>query len=87
VPEDRLLTVRLGGSLVSRAGGRTEFQLEGRNIMEMLRHLGQICPELQPMIEKNVVSVAVDGQIYRDALLHPLDPGNEIILLPRMAGG
>jgi len=39
------------------------------------------------MIEKNVVSVAVDGQIYRDALLHPLDPGNEIILLPRMAGG
>jgi len=86
VPEQRLLTVKLGGSLVSRAGGRTEFKLEGRNIMEMLRHLGRDCPELEPMLG-NAVSVAVDGQIYRDALLHPLNPDNEIILLPRMAGG
>jgi molybdopterin converting factor small subunit len=82
-----MLTVKLGGSLVSRAGGRKEFQLEGRNIMEMLRHLGQVCPELKPMIEKNAVSVAVDGQIYRDALLHPLSPDSEIVLLPRMVGG
>ncbi len=82
-----MLTVKLGGSLVSRAGGREKFEIEGRNIMEMLRHLGQACPELEPMLKKNAVSVAVDGQIYRDALLHPLEPDNEIVLLPRMAGG
>jgi len=81
-----MLKVKLGGTLAGRAGGRTEFEVEGRNIMEMLRHLGDACPELLPILDKGV-SVAVDGQIYRDALLQPLGPENEIYLLPRMAGG
>ena len=81
-----MLKVKLGGTLVNKAGGRTEFEVEGANIMQMLRNLGRTCPELEPMLQKGV-SVAVDGQIYRDAMLEPLGPENEIILLPRMAGG
>ncbi len=80
------LTVKLGGSLAAKAGGQTEFQVEGRNIMQMLRHLGQACPELQPLLDKGV-TVSVTGQIYREALLQPLEPKDEIVLLPRMAGG
>ncbi len=81
-----MLKVKLGGTLVNKAGGRTEFEVEGRNVMQMLRNLGQACPELEPMLEKGV-SVAIDGQIYRDAMLQAVGPDNEIVLLPRMAGG
>jgi molybdopterin synthase sulfur carrier subunit len=81
-----MVKVRLGGTLVNKAGGRTEFEVEGANIMQMLRNLGRACPQLEPMLEKGV-SVAIDGQIYRDAMLQPVGPENEIILLPRMAGG
>ena len=81
-----LLTVRLGGTLAGRCGGEAEFQVEARNVMEMMRRLGAAHPRLKPVLDAGV-SVAVDGQIYRDALLQPLKPGDEIYLLPRMAGG
>ena len=54
--------------------------------MQMLRHLGQVCPELQTLLDKGI-TVSVNGQIYREALLQPLEPDDEIVLLPRMAGG
>lgn len=81
-----MVKVKLGGTLVDKAGGRKEFEVEGRNVMQMLRALGEECPELEPVLEKGV-SVAIDGQIYRDAMLKAVGPEDEIILLPRMAGG
>jgi sulfur-carrier protein len=81
-----MVKVKLGGTLVNKAGGRTEFEVEARNVMQMLRALGAECPELAPLLDKGV-SVAIDGQIYRDAMLQPVGPDSEIVLLPRMAGG
>jgi hypothetical protein len=31
--------------------------------------------------------VAIDGQIYQDALLQPIAPDSEVFLLPQIAGG
>jgi molybdopterin converting factor small subunit len=68
------------------AGGRTEFEVEGRNVADVLRALGELHPELKPVLDKGV-SVSIDGTLYREALYQPLKPDNEIFILPRMAGG
>jgi hypothetical protein len=31
--------------------------------------------------------VAIDGQIYQDALFQPITPESEVFILPQIAGG
>ena len=81
-----MLTVKLGGSLAGKAGGTAEFEVEGRNVADVLRRLGELCPALGRELDKGV-SVSIDGTLYRDALYQPLKSENEIFLFPRMAGG
>ena len=33
------------------------------------------------------MAVAIDGQIYQDALLEPIGPDSEVFVLPQIAGG
>jgi len=80
------LLVKLGGPLMSAAGGETEFEVEAATIQEMLSRLGEAYPALRPLLAKSV-SVAVDGQVYRGAWQKPLREGAEIYLLPPMQGG
>jgi len=81
-----MITVQLGGTLQSTAGGKDAFELEARNVKEMLEALVKAEPKLAPAIKRGV-SVAIDGQLYRDATFKALKPENEIVLLPRLAGG
>ena len=78
--------VRLGSTLASATGGRSEFEVEARNVMQLLRGLGKRYPELGPVLERGV-AVSIDGQLYQDAWLQPIPPGAEVYLMPRMAGG
>ena len=80
------LTVRLGGPLMSAAGGDTVFEVEATNIMTMLERLGEKYPKLKPILAKSV-TVVVDGHVYRGAWLQPLKAGSEIYLLPPLSGG
>ena len=46
--------------------------------------------ELHPAIARHLesgVAVAIDGQIFQDALLEPIAPDSEVFLLPQIAGG
>jgi molybdopterin synthase sulfur carrier subunit len=81
-----MIRVTLSGPLKSAAGGRTEFEVEARNIREMLDRIAAEQPLLKPLLDKGV-AVAIDGEIYRDAWFQPIPPGSEVHLLPRMAGG
>ncbi len=81
-----MVTVKLGGTLKSFAGERTEFEIEAANVRQMLDGLGAACPKLKPLLDKGV-AVAIDGEIYRDAWFQPLRPENEVFILPKMAGG
>ncbi len=78
--------VRLGSTLASAAGGRNEFEVEARNIMQLLRGLEKHYPELGPVLERGV-AVSIDGQLYRDAWLQPVPPDAEVYLMPKLAGG
>ena len=39
-----------------------------------------------PVLEAGV-SVAIDGEIYRNAWFQPVTAASEVFILPRMAGG
>ena len=81
-----MLRVRLGGPLMSQAGGVTEFEVEAANIRELITRLGELYPQLKPVLDRGV-AVAVNGTIYRSAFLAPLPEGSEVYLLPALVGG
>ena len=43
-------------------------------------------PGLAPHLERGL-AVAIDGQIYQDALLQEIGAGSEVHLLPQIEGG
>ena len=81
-----MLRVKLGGPLMSQAGGVTEFDVEASTIREMLTRLGELYPGLTPVLDRGV-TVAVNGTVYRGAFLTPIPDGAEVFILPPLVGG
>ena len=81
-----MLRVKLGGPLMSQAGGVTEFDVEASTIREMLTRLGELYPSLKPVLDRGV-TVAVNGTVYRGAFLTPIPDGAEVFILPPLVGG
>ena len=81
-----MVRVKLGGPLMSQAGGATEFEVEAATIRELLARLGELYPQLGPVLDRGV-TVAVNGTIYRSAFLAPIPEGAEIYLIPALVGG
>ncbi len=81
-----MLRVKLGGPLMSQAGGVKEFDVEATTIREMLIRLGEQYPQLKPILDRGV-TVAVNGTIYRGAFLQPIPEGAEVYILPPLVGG
>jgi molybdopterin converting factor small subunit len=81
-----MVRVKLGGPLMSQAGGATEFEVEAATIRELLARLDEIYPQLRPVLDRGV-TVAVNGTLYRGAFLAPIPEGAEIYLIPALVGG
>jgi molybdopterin synthase sulfur carrier subunit len=56
------------------------------SIRQLLRLLGERYPALAPHLEEGV-AVAIDGEIYQDAWLEPIQPESEVHVIPKIAGG
>jgi molybdopterin converting factor small subunit len=80
------VTVGLFGALRAHAGGASEVQVEARTIHQLLAALAARYPGMAPQLERGV-SVSIDGRIYTESLLEKIGPENEVMLLPRVAGG
>ena len=78
--------VQLYGSLTQFTGGVASVDVEASTIREVFAALMASYPALQEQIENNI-SVSIDGRIYTESLFEAVGPDNEIILLPRIAGG
>jgi len=78
--------VTLIGNLRQFTGGVTEFDVDAATVRQLFTRLGERFPELAPHLEQGL-AVAIDGQIYQDALLEPIDPDAEVHVLPQIAGG
>lgn len=78
--------VVLIGNLAQLTGGAAEFDLPATSVKQLFRQLTDLHPALGPHLEEGV-AVAIDGQIYQDALLEPIGADSEVFVLPQISGG
>lgn len=76
----------LVGNLAQLTGGLAELQMSATSVKQLFQQLADLHPAIAPHLEEGV-AVAIDGQIYQDALFQPIDPESEVFLLPKIAGG
>ena len=76
----------LVGNLAQLTGGVAEFHLSATSVKHLFRQLVELHPALERHLDEGI-AVAIDGQIYQDALLEPIGPDSEVFLLPQIAGG
>jgi len=81
-----MIHVSLFGDLRRFTNGVGELDAEAGNVRQLFAVLGQLFPELRPHLSAGI-AVAIDGQIYQDALMQPIPDGSEVHLLPHIAGG
>ena len=79
------VTVTLYGTLANLAGVSV-VSLEAATIRDVLRGLEAAHPELADHLEAGV-SVSIDGRIYTESLFQSVTAANEVLILPRIAGG
>jgi molybdopterin converting factor small subunit len=78
--------VTLIGNLRQLTGGVDKLEVEAADVRQLFARLAERFPELGPHLERGL-AVAIDGQIYQDALLVPIPPGSDVHILPQIAGG
>lgn len=78
--------VTLIGNLKNYTGGVSEMAIDAANVRQLFKALAERFPELAPHLAQGL-AVAIDGQIYQDALLEPIAPDSEVHVLPQIAGG
>ncbi|MGI9435340.1 MAG: MoaD/ThiS family protein [Geminicoccaceae bacterium] len=66
--------------------GQSEFELDVSTVQDLFRQLGERFPPMQPHLEQGI-AVAIDGQIYQDALFEKIPPDSEVHVIPQIAGG
>ena len=71
--------------LLAVTGGEREVDVPASNVRELLEALEERFPGSRQALGKS--AVAIDGQIYQDAFLEPLEPGAEVFFMQRIEGG
>jgi molybdopterin synthase sulfur carrier subunit len=67
-------------------GGLSEFDVEANTVRRMIAELDRRFPGLGQQIDESM-AVAIDGTIFQDAYMAPLDPDSEVVLIPKIGGG
>ena len=78
--------VVLVGNLAQVTGGVAEFDLSATSVQQLFRQLTELHPALERHLDTGV-AVAIDGQIYQDALFQEIGPDSDVHILPQIAGG
>ncbi len=68
------------------ADGEGEFELDVSTVQALFRQLGERYPAMKPHLDQGV-AVAIDGQIYQDALFEQIPDDSEVHVIPQIAGG
>jgi hypothetical protein len=80
--------VHLWSGLRNFVDGAAWVEVEARNVGEMLDALVRDHPALDEIIDDGAgVSVSIDGRIYADSLIEPVDETKEIYLMQKLKGG
>ena len=74
------------GSLRSFTDGVSELEIDARSTRVLLNALVERFPALSETVEAGV-SLAIDGEIYKEAWFTPIGPDSEVVVMPLMVGG
>ena len=66
--------------------GEKQIELEGKNIRQLVRALDERHPGLGAVLLGGMM-VAIDGQIFSDPFLEPVEADSEVCFLPALGGG
>lgn len=72
-------------SLLGVTGGAREVEVTAANYRELVLALETRFTGMSDALES--MAVAIDGQIYQDAFLEPLQPNAEVFFMQRIEGG
>ena len=72
-------------SLLGLTGGVREIDLAAGNYRDLVRALDGRFAGLSEALD--TMAVAIDGQIYQDAFLEPLQANAEVFFMQRIEGG
>jgi molybdopterin converting factor small subunit len=79
--------VVIAGTAARRfTGGLGEFDVEADTVRRMIAELDRRFPGLGQQIDESM-AVAIDGEIFQDAYQARLEPGSEVVLIPKIGGG
>ncbi len=78
--------VILSGEASRLAGGDAEIDIEAGSVMKLFKALGEKYPGLKPHLEEGF-SVAIDGELYEDALFQSIADDAEVVLIAKIEGG
>jgi len=78
--------VAFSSALAPYTDGALELELDVANVRQLFQALGKRYPELRDLLEGGI-AVAIDDEIYQDALLQPIARDSEVILISKIAGG
>ena len=67
-------------------GGVDAFEVEALTIRGLIRELDQRFPGLGAHVEESM-AIAIDGEIFQDALGAALSQTSEVVLIPKISGG
>ena len=73
-------------------GGRSEVQVSGRTLREVVRSLDQQYPGMAARLledgrPRSEIAFAVDGVVADLGLLQPVEERSEVIIMPAISGG
>jgi sulfur-carrier protein len=76
----------MGGDVAQFTGGASQFEVAAMTVGDMIRELETRWPGLGDYVEHRM-AIAIDGEIFQDALGAGFHPGSEVCLIPKIGGG
>ena len=77
--------VKFPDSFLKITGGIDQLELEVKTVRDLNAKLVSKWPQLSEDLDNSALSI--DGYIYQEALLEPLNEDSEVFFLPRIEGG
>jgi len=74
------------GSLRAFTGGVGEVEIEAKNTRVLLQKLSEQFEGLRETIAAGV-SLAIDGEVFKEAWFTPIGEDSEVVVMPLMVGG
>ena len=77
--------VKFQDSFLRITGGIDQLELEVKTVRDLNAKLLSRWPQLSEDLDNSALSI--DGYIYQEALLEPLNEDSEVFFLPKIEGG